>query len=266
MKANAQQSWVQQEYFQFTNGVDVDRTIWQSPQWISPTNNPSFFGRTSIRNVPNFGAPIGYVPVTGNAAQLQLSTYNPLSQPAGTSFLGAQIGTINKWGLASYNSVAFEAEVVLPISGAGAAPGGVVAALFAYNLISTNPFLHDEIDFEIAANHWQGSNPQINANVYVVTGQRNPNYNMEVNVGQSLSGTVVLRIEWSQNGVIWLVNGRQFYSEAHVPPTDMSLVLNFWAPDHYWGWAYNGSLQPGGSPGTQWTFPVNWAKVWVIAS
>jgi hypothetical protein len=210
------------------------------------------------------------VPVINNAAQLYLSTYNPKSVPANTSFLGAQIGTINQWGLASFNSVAFEAEVVLPIAGSGAAPGGVVAALFAYNLISTSPFLHDEIDFEIASNFWQAPGEQINTNVYVVTGQNMPNYDQVVNTQNSLTGTAVIRIEWSQAGVNWYINKdtnpTPIYTETNVPQTDMSLVLNFWVPDSGWNWAYNSNLLPSGAPGTQWTYQVNWAKVWVIPS
>jgi hypothetical protein len=268
MKTNAQPNWILQENFTFTNGADVDRTVWQSPQWISPSDNPSFFGQTAIRNITDFGTPLGCVPVINNAAQLYLNTYNPKSVPANTSFLGAQIGTINQWGLASYNSVAFEAEVVLPITGSGAAPGGVVAALFAYNLISTSPFLHDEIDFEIASNFWQAPGEQINTNVYVVTGQNMPNYDQVVNTQNSLTGTAVIRIEWSQAGVNWYINKdtnpTPIYTETNVPQTDMSLVLNFWVPDSGWNWAYNSNMLPSGAPGTQWTYQVNWAKVWVI--
>lgn len=265
MKASSSENWNLIENFTFANGTDVDRTVWESPQWISPTNNPSFFGQTSIRNVPDFGTPLGCVPVVNNAAQLYLSTYNPLSNPAGTSFLGAQIGTIQKWGLSTYASVAFEAEVILPV---GTAPHGVVAALFAYNLISQSPFLHDEIDFETASKFWQGVNEAINTNVYVVTGQNMPNYDYVAPTQLSLSASVVLRIEWSAAGVSWYINKATnptpVYTETNVPQTDMSLVLNFWVPDSGWTWAYDLNLKPTNAPGTQWTFQVNWAKVWAI--
>lgn len=270
MKTKPKNPWIQLEHFTFTNGEDVDRTIWQSPQWISPTNNPSFLGQTALRNFPDFGT-LGYVPVINNAAQLYLSTYNPLSntyQSQQMSFLGAQIGTINKWGLTSYKSVAFETEVVLPITGADAAPEGVVASLFAYNLITTVPFLHDEIDFEIASNFWQDANEQINTNVYVVTGNSMSNYDKVVSPTESLSGTVVLRIEWSMAGVNWYINKdtnpNPIYSEKYVPLSNMSLVLNFWVPGSGWNWAFSSGLSPAYAPGEQWTYQVNWAKVWVI--
>jgi hypothetical protein len=247
----------------------VDRNVWESPKWISQHDNPSFFGQTAIRNPTDFPSPLpGYVPVINKAAQLYLSTYNPKSNPPKTSFLGAQIGTIKKWGLASYSSVAFEAEVVLPITGENAAPGGVVAALFACNLISPAPFLHDEIDFEISSNFWQGSGEQINTNVYVVTGQTMPNYDKVVNTQESLSGKVVLRMEWSKSGVSWYINKdinpKPFYTETNVPQTDMSLVLNFWVPSRGWRWAFDDKLLPSGSPGTQYTYEVKWAKVWAV--
>lgn len=265
MEMQTPKSWELLENFTFANGGDIDRSIWESPQW-SATSNPSFFGQTSIRNIPDFGTPLGCVPVLDEKAQLYLSTYNPKSNPPATSFLGAQIGTIKKWGLSTYTSVAFEAKVILPIGGKNAAPAGVVAALFAYNLISESPFLHDEIDFEIASNFWQGSSEAVNTNVYVVTGQNMPNFDKVVDTSIGLPGPVVLRIEWSAAGVNWYINQASnptpIYTETNVPQTDMSLVLNFWVPDSGWNWAYNADLLPTGSPGTQYTFQVEWAKVW----
>jgi hypothetical protein len=270
METKSSENWSLLENFTFVNGLDVDRTIWQSPQWAQ-NNNPDFFGQTNIRNPIDYPPPLpGLVPVANNSAQLYLSTFDP-NNPNYNTFLGAQIGTIEKWGLTSYNSVAFEAEVVLPIIGVEAAPGGVVAALFAYNLIAQTPtFLHDEIDFEISSNFWQNSGEQINTNVYVVTDGSIQNYDQVVSspTPPSLSGTVVLRIEWSQAGVSWYINKHinptPFYNETNVPQTDMSLVLNFWVPASGWAWAYNLNLLPSGTPGTQWTYQVNWAKVWVI--
>jgi len=263
-------SWELEQQFDFASGVDVDRTVWQSPQWISPTDNPSFFGQTSIRNPNDFGVPLGCVPVVNNAAQLYLSTFNPVAVAQGNSdFLGSQIGTINKWGLQSYTAVAFEAQVEMPITGIDAAPGGVVASLFAYNLIQQSPFLHDEIDFEISSNYWANQKPQINTNVYVVTGQKMPNYDKVVTSSVGLSGTVTLRIEWNGAGVSWFINKDEnpfpIYTETNVPQTDMSLVLNFWVPDSGWKWAYNSALSSASSgPGQQWIYQVNWAKVWVV--
>lgn len=267
---SSQENWSLLKHFTFENGADIDRTVWESPVWQAQ-NNPDFFGQTNIRNPTDYPAPLpGLIPVVNNAAQMQLSTYDP-NNPQNTTFLGSQIGTIEKWGLASYNSVAFEAEVTLPITGAGAAPGGVVAALFAYNLISSAPFLHDEIDFEISSNFWQTVGEQINTNVYVVTEGSMQNYDYVVAnpTPPSLSGTVVLRIEWTQAGVKWYINKdtnpTPFYTETNVPQSDMSLVLNFWVPAYGWAWAYDPSLTPTGAEGAQnWTYQVNWAKVFVI--
>lgn len=255
METNTAKDWVLAKDFTFSNGPDVDRSVWQSPHW-TPQDNPAFFGRTGIRNIPDFGTPTGCVPVVNNAAQLYLSTYNPKSVPANSSFLGAQISTIEKWGLANYDSVAFEASVLSPTG----MPGGGVTSMFSYNLLSANPFLHDEIDFEFASNWWQGANEGINTNVYI-----NSNNGIDKVIPSSIdfSQWITFRIEWSASGINWYVNGTSIRTESQVPKSDMSLVFNFWAPDPGWGWAYNGNLNPSGAPGTQWTYQVKWAKVYV---
>ena len=45
MKTNSSENWNLIETFTFADGADVDRSVWESPQWISPTDNPSFFGK-----------------------------------------------------------------------------------------------------------------------------------------------------------------------------------------------------------------------------
>lgn len=42
----------------FSDGPDVDRSVWTSPQW-APTNNPAFIQRTAIRSIPDYGAAVG---------------------------------------------------------------------------------------------------------------------------------------------------------------------------------------------------------------
>jgi hypothetical protein len=266
-----QYQWILEEQFAFTNGNDVDRTVWQSPQW-SAANNPSYYGRTSIRNPADFGTPLGCVPIINETAQLYLSTFNPLAAAGNPDFLGSQIGTIQKWGLSSYDAVAFEAQVLMPVSGQGSSPGGVVASLYAYNLIDVSPlFLHDEIDFELSSLYWSDLQPQINTNVYVVSGQTIAEYDQVVQSQVAVGNSVTLRIEWSQAGVSWYLNKDEnplpIYTEPNSPQTDMSLVLNFWVPNKAWTWAYDGSLVPVSTgPGQQWVYQVNWAKVWVVST
>jgi hypothetical protein len=246
-------SWNVLETFTFTDGPDVDRTVWQSPQW-APNNNPAFFGRTAIRNPTDNGAQ-GYTPVVGGAAQLYLSTYNPLA--SGQSFFGSQISTIEQWGLANNpNGVAFEAVVLFP----SGIPGGAVTSLFSYNLLSSSPFLHDEIDFEFASNWWSGANEAVNTNVYV---DSNNGIDQVVNSTVNLLQTTTFRIEWTPAGINWYINGgSSIRTETQVPQSNMSLTLNFWVPDTSWSWAYNSALQPSGSPGTQWVYQVTSATVY----
>jgi hypothetical protein len=241
----------------FKNGPDVDRSVWQSPHWISPTDNPAFFGRTSIRNVPDYGTPLGYVPVVNGAAQLYLSTYNP-KDPTNSSFLGAEISTIEKWGISEHHGVAFEANVVCPVS----IPHGAVAAMFSYNLRSQQPFRHDEIDFEFASRWWSAATAPINTNVYVDSDD-GTKLDQVVPSGANFANSITFRIEWIRSGIRWFVDGKPIRSEPQVPQSDMSLVLNFWAPSTTWPWAYSAALQPTGPQGEQqWVYQVNWAKVY----
>lgn len=257
LNTQSSENWIVEKNLSFSDGPDVDRTVWESPQWISNNNNPSFFGRTAIRNVADFGAPLGYVPVLNGAAQLYLSTWNPLSNPANSSFLGSQISTIEKWGLSNYEKVAFEASVICPLG----MPGGAVSSLFSYNLLSSSPFLHDEIDFEFASNYWQGSSEAINTNVYV---DSNSGIDQVVTTTVDFSQPIVFLIEWSSEAINWHINGQLVRTETSVPQSDMSLTLNFWVPASDWGWAYNANLLPSGAPGQDWVYQVQWANVYVV--
>jgi len=247
--------WVLARNLTFADGPDVDRTVWTSPQWISPTDNPSFFGQTAIRNQPDYGYPFGCVPVQSNRAQLVLSTWNPLD-PTNLSFLGSQISTIEKWGLASCNKVAFETLVRNPLG----MPGGAVSSLFSYNLLSATPFQHDEIDFEFASNYWQGSSEAVNTNVYI---DNNTGIDEVVPTSVDFTNPIKFMIVWSAVDIRWYINDTLVRTETQVPQSDMSLTLNFWVPDSGWTWAYNANLLPTSAPGTQWLYEVEWANVYI---
>lgn len=253
----------QLKLFTFTDGPDVDRSVWQSPHWLSPSDNPAFLGRTSLRNPHDYEGEIGLVPVKNGAAQLRLSTYNP-KDPEHASFLGAQIGTLEKWGLQTYQAVRFEAKVKCPSIAAGA-----VASLFAYHLLSIPN--RDEIDFEFASKHWSPPDESLNTNVYRDSSGGGVADEV-VAVSADFSTSLVFRIEWSAEGINWYIDPsanptpiRTMSTQSNVPPTDMHLVLNFWVPNQDWGWAYSDDLQPGASPGTQWVYEVEWASVSAIA-
>lgn len=249
--------WKLAKNLTFTNGSDVDRTVWQSPHWISPTDNPAFLGRTSLRNPTDYPGTIGCVPVINGAAQLYLSTYNPKSVPPNSSFLGAQINTIEKWGVSEHRGVAFEANVLCPVISHGA-----VAALFSYNLRSQQPFRHDEIDFEFASRWWSTATQPINTNVYVDSDD-GTKFDKVVPAVTDFTRPITFRIEWIRSGIRWFVNGTPIRSEPQVPQSDMSLVLNFWVPSTTWPWAYSDALQPTDSQDArQWVYQVNWAKVY----
>ena len=66
-------SWQLARTLTFANGPDVDRSVWKSPQW-APDYNPAFFGRTAIRNLPDYGPALGAVPVQDNWARSPFPT------------------------------------------------------------------------------------------------------------------------------------------------------------------------------------------------
>ncbi|WP_108820647.1 glycoside hydrolase family 16 protein [Pseudovibrio sp. Alg231-02] len=239
--------------FVFADGPDVDRSVWTSPIW-HPGYNPSFLGRTALRNPTDFKGSVGCTPVKNGRAQLRLNTYNPID-PKHTSLLGAQINTIEKWGLSSYAKVAFHARVICPTS----MPKGAVAALFAYNLIDQSADQRDEIDFELISKYWNDPKPHINTNVFLDSSQGTAVQN---SIHQVFGNPIDLHIIWSSTGIQWLVNGVTVRKSSQAPQSDMSLTLNFWAPSAAgWTWAYDADLQPSNAPGQSWTFQVASASV-----
>jgi beta-glucanase (GH16 family) len=252
--------------FTFKDGNDVDRTEWESPHWISANNNPSFLGRTSLRNPKDYSGEIGKVPVKNSIAQLRLSTYNHLDH-SHQSFLGAQIGTIEKWGLTTYDAVRFEAKVKCPNINSGA-----VASMFAYHLLSVHPDNRDEIDFEFASKHWSSPNEAVNTNVYRDSSGGGVSDEV-VSTTADFSSWLIFRIDWSKDVINWYINPdenptplRTMSNKSNVPPTDMHLVFNFWVPNSAWGWAYSSDLEPTGSNGQQeWVYQVEWAKVSTVS-
>jgi hypothetical protein len=243
----------------FPQGSDVDRSKWTSPSW-TPVNNPAYYGRTGIRNPKDFTGQyhqLGLIPCTSqNGADLRLSTYNPLAQPAHGAFLGSELRTIATWG-GSGQQVKFEAEVKCPTM-----RGGAVTSLFSYGIIVAPN--HDEIDFEFASNHWATTSParDLNTNVYVNSSG--------AGFGPGVKPTTVNFQNWNifsliwtpSKSVEWQINGKSFLIESqHVPTRSMHMVLNFWAPKSDWGWAFNAGLQPSGPPGEEWHYYVKSAAV-----
>lgn len=237
----------------FADGPDVDRSVWTSPIWHKGYN-PSFLGRTALRNPTDFSGEIGCTPVKNGHAQLRLSTFDPRS-PDHSALLGTQISTIEKWGLSSYAKVAFHARVICPTS----MPKGAVAALFAYNLLNQSKDQRDEIDFELISKYWNNPAPQINTNVFYDSAQGAAEQNT---IAQVFGNPIDLHIIWSSTGIQWLVNGVTVRKSSQAPQSDMSLTLNFWAPSATgWTWAYDADLQPSNAPGQSWTFQVASASV-----
>ena len=239
----ASTTWTQVFNSNFTaNDSDVDRTVWESPQW-SPSNNPSFIGRTTLRNRADFRGSVGLVPVNAaGQAELRLSTWNPLSAAGTPVFLGAQISTKDTWGNGT-ESVKFEAKVKCPVM-----PKGAVCSLFAYKLLDQSDNHRDEIDFEFSSKHWGDTPPAVNTNLYVDSRGGGVADEVKSSPGIDYTDFNTFTLIWNPStSVEWLINGTSIRTDtnpAHVPTHPMHLVLNFWAPSSAWGWAYDSDLAP----------------------
>jgi hypothetical protein len=107
----------------------LDSNIWDYNHF-SPINNPSFYGRTQIRqSLPS---------VSGGSVHLALDTFNP----TGFSLYGTEIITRQTFS-PDGGGIAFEASARLVT-----ATPGIVGAVFGYNFNQTTQ-LHDEIDTEL---------------------------------------------------------------------------------------------------------------------
>ena len=198
----------------------LDSNVWDYPHF-SEKNNPSFYGRTQIRqSLPD---------VSGGFAHLALDTFNP-TDPIGSSFYGSEIITRQTFSL-NGGGIAFEASARLVT-----ATPGIVGSIFGYNFdFSTH--LHDEIDFELLGNDAAAGRNRVHTNVYA-------NEPLGAGHGQfvpvtDLTSFHVYRMEWYSTAVRWFIDGQLVREDTtHVPQGAMALHANNWAPTQDWGIIY----------------------------
>ena len=250
---------------------DVSRDKWTSPQYYPataggwPSWNAGYFGRTGIRNpytVYNSITKGTAVPINANSeAELYLGLFNPWANPSGTSYLGSEIDTRSTFAATGTTKLTVTANVKFPKS----VPGGAVMAFFLYGLRdvgleSGSPCsaggCRDEVDFEFSTNHMYKTGGtsakdkdkfQVNTNVYladstaevgekVVTMDTNPINFDEVN-------ELKIVIDYTGGTIEWFINGTSVRTyTGNLPHLGMQVRLNFWVPDHNWGWAYNSAF------------------------
>jgi len=229
------------------NGSRVNPDLWHFPVWTAGPGNPSYYGRTQIRqSLPE---------VANGVLKLRLDTYNP----TGYSLYGSEIISDAKFSLSECTGIAFEARARL------VAPptGGMVGGIFAYEYQS--PAAHDEITFELLSNDAAAGRKRVLTNAYdeQPLGVGDFEY---VPTPTPLTSYHKYRIEWVAESVRWFVDGRLVREEkATVADDPLQLHLNFWAPGPEWPDAYDRGLQPTPRPGRSYTFEVDYAHVARIA-
>jgi hypothetical protein len=214
----------------------LDSKVWDYPHF-SAINNPSFYGRTQIRqSLPD---------VSGGSVHLALDTFNP----TGLSLYGSEIITRQTFS-PNGGGIAFEASARLVT-----ATSGIVGSVFGYNFdFSTH--LHDEIDFELLGNDAAAGRSRVQTNVYA-------NEPLGAGHGQfvpvtDLTSFHVYRMEWYSTAVRWFIDGQLVREDtAHVPQGAMALHANIWAPDKDWADAYSELLQPVSSAASNTTYYVD---------
>ncbi len=224
---------------------------WDYNHW-QPKDNPSFYGRTQIRQS---------LPDAGNGVvRLKLDTYNPGDKDH-KSFIGAEMITRKSFGPAKKGAgIAFEVKAKFEN-----VPKGLVGGIFTF---SGDAKSHNEIDWEALSNDLATGTTRIQTNVYAnePLGRGHPEF---VPVSSPLSDYHVYRIEWLPDRVRWLVDGKEVRTEFdHVPNKAMNLHINFWAASSGWKNAYSDTLKPAASEAAKksYYFDATYAKVFELST
>jgi hypothetical protein len=233
---------------------EFDGTSLDTSLWFQPTGPGTFLGRTQMRP-PSFP-----IEVSGGVAKLHLDTFNP----TGFSFFGSEIRTVEVFDL--QDGLIFETRSrLLP-----GTPGGILGSLFSY---VTNGTVRDEIDFELLSNDIPGSNDRILTNVFVDDDFSQGGDSAFVTPpGHDITQFNDYRIEWRPDRIDWYINDVLVRTETMSVPdgivaggvTDpLRIHLNAWAPDQFFGVAYNAALQPASSAGQnqRYTYEVDRVEI-----
>ncbi|MCB1968419.1 MAG: family 16 glycosylhydrolase, partial [Candidatus Accumulibacter sp.] len=249
-----------------TPGPDVNRSV-----WTTPTGNAAFFGRTAIRNPDSTTNGSGRITVSDGVAHLLLSTYNPTAWTAGDSFWGSAIDTIESFGFGNgVVGLEFAARVRSPEQ----MPPGIVTSLFGYRVMSTQPLLHDEIDWEFLSNFYQpGIDPPSALTNHYAAQPFGPGHPVQIFLPSGFDFTdfheYAIRYYQASGGnnqgsMEWLVDGALVRVETgNLPAGPLSANLNIWAPGSDFSVAYSPTLQPTPNPSEtiDYDYQVDWVSV-----
>lgn len=237
----------------------VDTSIYRAP-----FGDGAFLGQTQLRfDLPTEGvSTLASGSTDGEVAVIELDTYNPFDP--GAAFFGTDL--ITKSNYARAGGLRWEGRMRFR----DGIPGGIVGAGFLYDVTRQDPpgsgtLVRDEIDHELLSNDIQGSTPHSTfTNVWndgPFTGPTSGGSGATIDTS-SVSGTFDLtefhtyRIDWLPSRVDYYIDDTIVRTETAVVPDDpMSSHFNLWVPDSNFTNAYDPSLVPTASEGSN----VNYA-------
>jgi beta-glucanase (GH16 family) len=189
--------------------------------------------------------------VAGGALDLTLQTYNPTSQPPGTSYSGSDVISTESFeptpGVGIGITFVARLDTTVP---------GMALGMFAY--APTGADTHNEIDFEARTDFAGGQSSEIQTNIYD-NAPDNSAGDASLEAAPSLTAYQTYTIEWFGNRVMWFVDGNLVRTDtANVPQGEMPVDLDLWGYDGTFA-----SLPPVSSGGADSTYSAEVQSVTV---
>lgn len=241
---------------------DFDQSGIADPRtWRLPFDTEgTFVGRTQFRT--DFGKDFPLQGVAEPAAtdglvmEIDLDTFSPLDP--GNQFFGTDI--LTKRNFARAGGLTLEARMRLKPP----TTGGLVNGFFLFDVVRDSPpgsnnLVRDEIDWELLSNQTQGTATQDPFSNFWNDGGFDNNGDGAFHdvAGVDLTQFQDYKIEWTPEHIKWFVNDTLVRTQtSNIPDDPMKLHFNIWAAAEDFGDAYDASLQPAATEGTNQRFQV----------
>ena len=220
------------------SGSAVDTSVFT----FSGPGAESFFGRTQL-NSPGLPGPFDAPTVAGGTLQLELNTYNPFAP--GSFFLAEEIRTIETFAPTANAGFTFETRARFVDDELNPLSPGLIGGAFLFGLSPTfpDPFVRDEVDFELLSNFPQG---EISTNIFNDQGfSSSGDFEVHSVPGLDLTQFNTYRIESTLEATSFFVNDQLVRRETDniaVDPQDFRLNINAQGPE--FSQAFSAQIQP----------------------
>ena len=218
------------------SGVDTDVFTFPGP------GGESFFGRTQL-NSPGLPGPFDAPEVADGTLRLELNTYNPFAP--GSFFLAEEIRTIQTFAPTIDAGFTFETRARFVDDAGNPLAPGLIGGAFLFGLAPTfpDPFVRDEVDFELLSNVPQG---EISTNIFNDQGfSSSGDFDIHAVPGLNLTQFNDFRIESTLEATSFFVNDQLVRRETEniaVDPQDFRLNINAQGPE--FSQAFSPLIQP----------------------